>query len=145
MLGSGARYLIAESSLRLLRELDTPIASHGRPTMCVSDNGTELTGMAILRRSQEMRSNGITSRLESRSKNAIVESFKDGRAMNCLTRHCSPRSPMCAGSGDLEGRLQHHQTAQRTRQPAANGFAKLSAPAMRLADASATQRLGKWS
>ena len=41
--------------LRVVRELDALIAARGRPAMCVSDNGTELTGMAILRWSQETR------------------------------------------------------------------------------------------
>ena len=41
--------------LRVVRELNTLITSCGRPLMCVSDNGTELTGMAILRWSQEAR------------------------------------------------------------------------------------------
>jgi transposase InsO family protein len=41
--------------LRVARELDALIASRGRPVMCVSDNGTELTGMAILRWSRETR------------------------------------------------------------------------------------------
>ena len=41
--------------LRVVRELDTLIAARGRPAMCVSDNGTELTSMAILRWSQETR------------------------------------------------------------------------------------------
>ncbi len=41
--------------LRVVRELDSLIASRGRPAMCVSDNGTELTGMAILRWSQQTR------------------------------------------------------------------------------------------
>jgi putative transposase len=48
--------LVADTSLsgmRVARELDTLIAERGRPAMCVSDNGTELTGMAILRWSQE--------------------------------------------------------------------------------------------
>ena len=40
---------------RVARELDALIASRCRPAMCVSDNGTELTGMAILRWSQETR------------------------------------------------------------------------------------------
>ena len=43
------------TGLRVVRELDGLIAWRGRPTMCVSDNGTELTGMAILRWSQETR------------------------------------------------------------------------------------------
>jgi putative transposase len=44
--------LVADTSLsgiRATRELDTIIAERGRPAMCVSDNGTELTTMAILR------------------------------------------------------------------------------------------------
>jgi putative transposase len=41
--------------LRVVHELDTLIASRGRPAMCVSDNGTELTGMAMPRWSQQTR------------------------------------------------------------------------------------------
>lgn len=37
---------------RLARELDVLLAQRGRPQGCVSDNGTEFTSMAILRRSQ---------------------------------------------------------------------------------------------
>jgi transposase InsO family protein len=43
--------LLADTSLsgmRVARELDAAIAARGRPAMCVSDNGTELTSMAIL-------------------------------------------------------------------------------------------------
>ena len=50
--------LVADTSLggvRVARELDTIIADRGRPAMCVSDNGTEFTSMAILRWSQERR------------------------------------------------------------------------------------------
>ena len=43
--------------------------------MCVSDNGTELTSMAILRWSQETGSTGTTSRRASRQQNAFIESF----------------------------------------------------------------------
>jgi len=47
--------LVADTSLsgtRVGRELDAVIARRGRPMMIVSDNGTELTSMAILRWSQ---------------------------------------------------------------------------------------------
>ena len=50
--------LAADTSLsgqRVARELDAVIARRGRPIACVSDNGTELTSMAILRWSQETR------------------------------------------------------------------------------------------
>jgi len=48
--------LVADTSLpglRVVRELDSLIARRGRPALCVSDNGTELTSKAILRWSQE--------------------------------------------------------------------------------------------
>lgn len=44
--------LVADTSLpglRVVRELEAIVAQRGRPAMCVSDNGTELTGMAVLR------------------------------------------------------------------------------------------------
>ena len=44
--------LVADTSLsglRVARELDAIIARRGRPAMIVTDNGTELTSMAILR------------------------------------------------------------------------------------------------
>ncbi len=50
--------LVADTSLpglRVVRELEAVIDRRGRPATCVSDNGTELTGMAILRWSQEAR------------------------------------------------------------------------------------------
>ena len=48
--------LVADTSLsgaRVARELDAAITLRGRPGSIVSDNGTELTSMAILRWSQE--------------------------------------------------------------------------------------------
>lgn len=46
---------ISLSGLRVTRELDTVIARRGRPRTIVSDNGTELTSMAILRWCQQTR------------------------------------------------------------------------------------------
>src|SRR5437764_2672076 len=51
----GCLALVADTSLsglRVGRELDAIIAVRGKPVACVSDNGTELTSMAILRWSQ---------------------------------------------------------------------------------------------
>jgi putative transposase len=48
--------LVADTSLpgvRVARELDAAIARQGRPLMCVSNNGTELTSNAILKWSQD--------------------------------------------------------------------------------------------
>lgn len=44
--------LVADTSLsgaRVAPELETIIAARGRPLLCVADNGTERTSMAILR------------------------------------------------------------------------------------------------
>jgi putative transposase len=50
--------LMADTSLsgaRVARELDTIIASRGKPMMVISDNGTELTSTAILRWTKDQR------------------------------------------------------------------------------------------
>jgi putative transposase len=70
--------LVADTSLsgnRVARELDTIIAERGRPAMCVSDNGTELTSMAILRWSQETAIDWHYIAPGKPQQNAFVESF----------------------------------------------------------------------
>ena len=62
-------------SLRVVRELNALIASRGRPAMCVSDNGTELTGMAILRWSQEVHVEWHYIAPGKPQQNAFIESF----------------------------------------------------------------------
>jgi putative transposase len=70
--------LAADTSLpgvRVVRELNAVIAMRGPPAMCVSDNGTELTGMAILRWCQET---GVAWHYIAPGKpqqNAFIESF----------------------------------------------------------------------
>ena len=61
--------------LRVARELDALIAARGRPAMCVSDNGTELSGMAILRWSQETRVEWHYIAPGKPQQNAFIESF----------------------------------------------------------------------
>jgi putative transposase len=61
--------------LRVVRELDAIMASRGRPVMCVSDNGTELTGMAILRWSQQTRVEWHYIAPGKPQQNAFIESF----------------------------------------------------------------------
>jgi putative transposase len=61
--------------LRVVRELDGLIASRGRPAMIVSDNGTELTSMAMLRWSQEHRIEWHYIAPGKPQQNAFVESF----------------------------------------------------------------------
>lgn len=70
--------LVADTSLsglRVARELDALIARRDRPHSCVSDNGTELTSMAILRWSQ---ASGVAWHYIAPGKptqNAFIESF----------------------------------------------------------------------
>ena len=70
--------LVADTSLsglRVARELDAIVAERGRPAMCVSDNGTELTSMAILRWCQETRIEWHYIAPGKPQQNAFVESF----------------------------------------------------------------------
>jgi putative transposase len=70
--------LIADTSLsgvRVSRELDAIIARRGRPQAIVSDNGTELTSTAILRWSQETRTEWHYIAPGKPQQNAFVESF----------------------------------------------------------------------
>jgi putative transposase len=61
--------------LRVVRELDALITVRGRPAVCVSDNGTELTGMAILRWSQSMQVEWHYIAPGKPQQNAFIESF----------------------------------------------------------------------
>jgi len=70
--------LVADTSLsglRVARELDAIIARRGRPLACVSDNGTELTSMAILRWSQETGIDWHYIAPGKPQQNAFIESF----------------------------------------------------------------------
>jgi len=70
--------LVADTSLsglRVARELDAIITKRGRPATCVSDNGTELTSVAILRWSQEARIDWHYIAPGKPTQNAFVESF----------------------------------------------------------------------
>ena len=70
--------LVADTSLsgaRVARELDAVMVTRGRPASCVSDNGTELTSMAILRWSQETRIDWHYIAPGKPQQNAFIESF----------------------------------------------------------------------
>lgn len=70
--------LVADTSLpglRVARELDAIIAQRGRPVLCVSDNGTELTGMAMLRWCQEAHVEWHYIAPGKPTQNAFIESF----------------------------------------------------------------------
>ncbi len=70
--------LVADTSLsglRVARELDAVIAQRSRPNLCVSDNGTELTSMAILRWCQESGVEWHYIAPGKPTQNAFIESF----------------------------------------------------------------------
>ena len=70
--------LVTDTSLsgrRVGRELDAIIAARGKPAACVSDNGTELTSMAILRWSQESAVEWHYIAPGKPQQNAFIESF----------------------------------------------------------------------
>jgi putative transposase len=70
--------LVPDTSLpgmRVVRELDALITARGRPAICVSDNGTELTSMAILRWSQQTRVEWHYIAPGKPQQNAFIESF----------------------------------------------------------------------
>jgi putative transposase len=63
------------SGLRVGRELDAIVARRGKPVACVSDNGTELTSMAILRWCQETGVQWHYIAPGKPQQNAFIESF----------------------------------------------------------------------
>jgi putative transposase len=70
--------LVADTSLsglRVGRELNAIIAERGRPAACVSDDGTELTSMAILRWSQQSGVEWHYIEPGKPQQNAFIESF----------------------------------------------------------------------
>ena len=70
--------LIADTSLsglRVGRELDAIIANRGKPALCVSDNGTELTSLAMLRWCQETGVEWHYIPPGKPQQNAFIESF----------------------------------------------------------------------
>ena len=70
--------LVADTSIsgrRVGRELDAIVARRGKPAACVSDNGTELTSMAILRWSQKTGVEWHYIAPGKPQQNAFIESF----------------------------------------------------------------------
>jgi putative transposase len=111
--------LVADTSLsglRVVRELDALIARRGRPLSCVSDNGTELTSMAILRWSQ---TRGVDWHYIAPGKptQSLHRKLQRPAARRALERdivHLARPGP--GPHRGLARRLQHRTTAQRARQ-----------------------------
>ncbi len=79
--------LVPDTSLsgqRVARELDAIIAVRGRPKTCVSDNGTELTSIAILQWSQKTKVEWHYIAPGKPQQNAFAESFIGRLRDECL-------------------------------------------------------------
>ena len=126
--------LVADTSLsgtRVARELDVIIAARGRPLLCVSDNGTELTSMAILRWCQETGTEWHYIAPGKPTQNAFIESF-NGRLRDELLNETLFVSLSYARSLLAEWRLDYNTVRPHSaigNVPPAD-FAKLSDPAM---------------
>ncbi len=126
--------LVADTSisgLRVTRELDKVITMRGGPAMCVSDNGTELTSMAILAWSQQMRIEWHYIAPGKPTQNAFIESF-NGKLRDELLN-----DTIFASLADARGALASWMIDYNTVRPhSALGnvppmtFAKLSDPGM---------------
>jgi putative transposase len=114
--------LIPDTSLsgaRVARELDALIARRGRPRSCVSDNGTELTSMAILKWTQ---TSGVDWHYIAPGKpqqNAFVESFIGRLRDECLNETLfsslsHARAVLDAWRADYNGVRPHSALANRT-------------------------------
>ena len=79
--------LVADTSLsgtRVARELDAIIRQRGKPQTVVSDNGTELTSIAILKWSQDTKIDWHYIAPGKPTQNAFVESFNGRLRDECL-------------------------------------------------------------
>ena len=78
---------VADTSLsgaRVAREMDATVGRRGRPHTIVSDNGTELTSMAILKWSQDRRIDWHYIAPAKPTQNTFVESFNGRLRDECL-------------------------------------------------------------
>ena len=125
--------LAADTSLpglRVVRELDVIIAWRGRPAMCVSDNGTELTGMAVLRFSQERQIEWHYIAPGKPTQNAFIESF-NARLRDELLNETLFTSLAQVGesrAGGLKVGLQRRPAARCFGQSHTNGIRQLRRP-----------------
>lgn len=126
--------LVADTSLsggRVARELDAVIARRGPPLLCVSDNGTELTSMAILRWCQERRIEWHYIAPGKPQQNGFIESF-NGRLRDELLNETLFTS--LAQARVVLANWQHDYNTIRPHSALGNlapeTYAKLSAAAM---------------
>jgi len=126
--------LVADTSLsglRVARELDTVIAARGRPLACVSDNGTELTSMVILRWSQQTQIEWHYIAPGKPTQNAFAESFIGRLRDECLNEH------WFESLADARAKIEAWRIDYNTLRPHSSlgnippaAYAQLSAPGM---------------
>lgn len=97
----------------------------GRPLMIVSDKGTELTSMAILKWTQESGIESTISRRANRSRIVLSKASTVACAKNASTRSCSRRLDMhdrCRMPGatttTMSSALRYRRADARHRRPA---------------------------
>lgn len=126
--------LVADTSIsgvRVGRELDAVIAKRGRPQTIVSDNGTELTSMAILRWSQAAAIDWHYIAPGKPQQNAFVESF-NGRLRDELLNETLFTSLDHAREALIAWKLDYNTVRPHSalgNVPPAD-YAKLSSPMM---------------
>lgn len=114
--------LVADTSLsgaRVARELDAIIAVRGKPMTCVSDNGTELTSMAILAWSKASGVDWHYIQPGKPQQNAFIESFNGRLRDECLNETlfsslAEARSALAAWRDDYNRVRPHSALANRT-------------------------------
>jgi len=114
--------LVADTSLsgaRVARELDAIIAARGKPMTCVSDNGTELTSMAILAWSKASGVDWHYIQPGKPQQNAFIESFNGRLRDECLNETlfsslAEARSVLAAWRDDYNRVRPHSALVNRT-------------------------------
>ena len=128
--------LVADTSLsgsRVARELDAIIGRRGAPLTVVSDNGTELTSMAILRWSDDRRVPWHYIAPGKPTQNAFIESFNGRLRDECLnetlfTSLAHARIALAAWQRDYNHVRPHSGLGEATPAEAARRSAPQSAP-----------------
>ena len=104
---------VSLSGLRVGRELDRITEFRGRPTMIVSDNGTELTSHAILRWQEEQSVLWHYIAPGKPQQNGFVESFNGRFRDECLNEHLF--SSLAAARRIIEAwRIDYNHTRPHT-------------------------------
>ncbi len=127
--------LVADTSLsgvRVARELDAIIAARGRPRTCVSDNGTELTSMAILAWSKATGVDWHYIQPGKPQQNAFVESFIGRLRDECLNETLfssltEARTVLATWRDDYNRFRPHSALANRTPEEFHNHHLALAA------------------